>query len=116
MSRFESLENLTRVGLDVDPGTRKAVERGRVMRDLLRQPRFCVRSAFEQIFALTAVGEGWLDGLPAERARALVWSTDGRLRAEFPELAAAVDAQAELPADWKEQLGAFARERIGAGS
>jgi F-type H+-transporting ATPase subunit alpha len=55
MSRFESLETLTRVGLDVDPGTRQAVERGRILRELLRQPRFTVRTVADQVFALSAV-------------------------------------------------------------
>jgi F-type H+-transporting ATPase subunit alpha len=74
MSRFEALETLTQVGLDVDPSTKLAVERGRMLRELLRQPRFSVRSVDEQIFALTAVSEGWLDDLEPASARDAVWS------------------------------------------
>ena len=74
MSRFEALETLTRVGLDVDPSTKLAVERGRMLRELLRQPRFTVRSVDEQVFALTAVSEGWLDDLAPADVRDAVWS------------------------------------------
>lgn len=58
MSRFEALESLTRVGLDVDPTTCAAVERGLLVRELLRQPRFTPRSIAHQILALTAAGAG----------------------------------------------------------
>lgn len=107
MSRFESLESLTRVGLDVDPATRKAVERGRVMREILRQPRFTVRTVAEQIMALTAVSEGWLDGVSPARARTMIWDATRRLRAEIPELVDRLDAQEDdVDAAWKERLRA----------
>ncbi len=99
MSRFEALESLTRVGLDVDPATRQAVERGRIMREILRQPRFQVRAVADQVLALTAVTEGWVDTLAPGDARAVVWLAADRLNAEMPELAARLDSAAEMPGD-----------------
>ena len=105
MSQFEALESLTRVGLDVDPATRKAVERGRIMREVLRQPRFTVRTAADQILALTAVTEGWLDTLSPSEARKVVWAAAERFRVELPDVVAALDSDAEFPGDdWKERL------------
>ncbi|HEX7785401.1 MAG TPA: F0F1 ATP synthase subunit alpha, partial [Methylomirabilota bacterium] len=69
VARYESLEALTRVGLDVDPATRQTIERGRIVRELLRQPRFTVRTVADQILALTAVAEGWLDQLSPSAGR-----------------------------------------------
>ncbi|HUB06712.1 MAG TPA: F0F1 ATP synthase subunit alpha [Myxococcales bacterium] len=107
LSQFEALEALTRVGLDVDPATRQAVERGRILREVLRQPRFTVRTVSQQILALTAVGEGWLDGVaPVEAAQAL-WAGAERLGSEQPELAAALEAGTSLPAGGKERLRAL---------
>jgi F-type H+-transporting ATPase subunit alpha len=90
MSRFESLEGLTRVGLDVDAATRKTVERGRIMREVLRQPRFTPRAVADQIRVLTAVAEGWLDGVPPLEAGRLVWTAVERAPAEHQ--------------DWKERM------------
>jgi F-type H+-transporting ATPase subunit alpha len=104
MSRFEALEALTRVGLDVDPGTRKAVERGRILREVLCQPRFTIRTVAEQIFALTAVSEGWLDPVPPAEVGQLLWSAAEQLRAELSDVAAAFDAGCEAPGDWKERM------------
>lgn len=104
MSRFESLEALTRVGLDVDPATRRAVERGRILREVLRQPRFTVRTVAQQIFALTAVSEGWLDGLAPGEAREALEAASQRTALELPDVASALDADRPPPADWKERL------------
>jgi F-type H+-transporting ATPase subunit alpha len=99
MSRFEALESLTRVGLDIDPATRKAVQRGRIMREILRQPRFTVRQVPGQILALTAVAQGWLDDISPAEARTRIWSAAERLRVEQPELAAAIANATEAPGD-----------------
>ena len=103
MSRFDALESLTRVGLDVDPATRKTVERGRIMREVLRQPRFELRTVADQIVALTAVNEGWLDALSPTDARSLIWAVASQLRAELPELDGAL-ATLQESVDWKRHL------------
>jgi F-type H+-transporting ATPase subunit alpha len=109
MSRFESLEALTRVGLDVDPETRQAVDRGRVMREILRQPRFTVRTLADQVFALTAVGEGWLDRVSPAEARAALWTA----AAGVAEIPTALDGEAAPPASWKEEARALLERVLG---
>lgn len=104
ISRFEALEALTRVGLDVDPNTRRAVERGRITRELLRQPRFTVRTVADQILALTAVGEGWLDSLAPAAARRVTWLATEKARQEFPELVTALDEGRDPPDRWQEHI------------
>ena len=104
MARYESLEALTRVGLDVDPATRQAVERGRILRELLRQPRFTVRTVADQVLALTAVAEGWLDGAAPPDARRALWAAAQQARAEVPTVMATLDSGDEPPPGWKERL------------
>lgn len=104
MSRFEALEAFTRVGLDVDPSTRKAVGRGRIMRELLRQPRFTVRTVADQILALTALNEGWLDSLAPAEAGRVTWVATEEARREFPEVTAALDEGRDVPDKWQERV------------
>ncbi len=113
MSRFESLEALTRVGLDVDPATRRAVTRGRIMREFLRQPRFTVRRVFEQLLALTTVAEGWLDDVAQGDVRARVWSAAERLRAEHPQLVTSLENARKGPSDEEKAVMRSAVERSG---
>ncbi len=103
MSRFESLESLTRIGLDVDQASRQTIERGRILRELLRQPRFTPRAVSDQALALIAVSDGWLDGLPPEKAAALLWRAADRARAEVAEVMEALEA-GNIPADGYREL------------
>jgi F-type H+/Na+-transporting ATPase subunit alpha len=72
IARFESLEALTRVGLEIEPATRKVLERGAILRELLRQSRLSPRSDGRQILELVAVSEGWLDGLRPREAAGVI--------------------------------------------
>jgi F-type H+-transporting ATPase subunit alpha len=112
MARYESLEALTRVGLDVDPATRRMVERGRIMRELLRQPRFTVRTVADQVLALTAVGEGWLDGVAPHDAPRLFWAAAARARGDIGEVVRALDSGAEPAEGWKERVEAAVRRAL----
>ncbi len=103
MSRFEALEALTRVGLDVDEATGATIRRGRLMRDLLRQPRFAPRSPAEQVMMLTAVHEGWFKDVSPENARQWIADVLETARREIPAVIADLDA-GKLPDGWQERL------------
>jgi F-type H+-transporting ATPase subunit alpha len=104
MSRFEAVESLARVGLDVDASTARAIHRGRVMRELLRQNRFENRSVSKQVFFLTAVTEGWLDAAAPKNARDVMNRALSRAGAELQEAADAVDSGKIPEKDWKDSL------------
>lgn len=116
MSRFEALEPLTRIGLDVDPGTRLAIQRGRIMRELLRQRQFTLRTVAGQVFAATAVTAGWLDSLAPSAAAAALWFAAERLPSELPELARALQEGSTLPEGWEARLRALLPATTGASS
>ena len=102
ISRFEEVEALTRVGLDVDTSTQRTIRRGQVMRELLRQPRFSPRRVAEQVLTLTAVSNGWLDDVDPKRARGVVTRALERARAELAPVLTTLDI-GQLPAgDWAE--------------
>jgi F-type H+-transporting ATPase subunit alpha len=72
LSRFESLEALTRVGLEMDVGMQQTIQRGNMLRELLRQEPLARRSLVEEVIALMAVHENWLDGLALKHIRPFV--------------------------------------------
>ena len=114
MARFEALESLTRVGLDVDATTRAAVARGRLLRELLRQPRREHRRAASAILTLLAAGEGWLDGAKPADARRAVEEAARRLPIEAPEIANPLEAGEEPAAGWQERLHALVARALAA--
>ena len=116
MSRFEALEALTRVGLDVDESTQSVLRRGQLMRQLLRQGRLSHRSTGDQVLLLVATSEGWLDACEAKTVSTLVDRLIRPARTEAAAVMAAIDGGG-LPKDWKEQLAVAVHHALsGAGA
>ncbi|MDH3520669.1 MAG: F0F1 ATP synthase subunit alpha [Myxococcales bacterium] len=107
-SRFEELESLARVGLELETGLAQEIARGRLLRALLRQPRLSPRGIAQQVLGVLAVSEGWLDGLAPEQAPRFVESLVARVRSEEPGTASRLE-RGELPeGDWVERIRANA--------
>ncbi|HKJ23617.1 MAG TPA: F0F1 ATP synthase subunit alpha, partial [Myxococcota bacterium] len=106
-SRFEELESLARVGLELEPGVEQEIARGRVLRALLRQARLAPRGIGEQVLAVLAVSEGWLDAFPPEKAPRFVESLVARVRSDEPAVATSLE-RGELPEEgWLERVHAL---------
>lgn len=63
-TQFEELENFARFGTRLDEATQQAIERGRRVREVLKQPQYEPLPVAEQIAVLLAVTEGLLDEVP----------------------------------------------------
>ncbi|MGD8860686.1 MAG: F0F1 ATP synthase subunit alpha [Myxococcales bacterium] len=96
VARFESLETITRVGLDVDPRTARALRKGRILRELLQQHRFQQRTVADEAIALTITSQGWVDDLQPKAAREVVWRTAELASEREPELVASLEAGTPL--------------------
>ncbi len=70
-SQFEELEAFSRFGTRMDDETRRTLERGRRVREILKQPQYRTLTVFEQIAVLVAVNEGLLDDVPIQRIAAV---------------------------------------------
>jgi F-type H+/Na+-transporting ATPase subunit alpha len=66
-SQFEELETFARFGTRLDDDTRQTIERGRRVREVLKQPQYQPIPVAEQIAALLAVTSGVYDQVPLER-------------------------------------------------
>jgi len=108
-SRFEELESLARVGLELEAGVAREISRGRLLRALLRQPRLEPRGITEQVLAVLAVSEGWLDRIAPEDAAHFVAELVAGLRAEEPSIAAPLERGELPPEGWIEKIQALAR-------
>ncbi len=66
-SQFEELESFARFGTRLDENTRKTIERGRRVRQILKQPQYAPIPVPEQIAVLVAVNEGVFDRLALDQ-------------------------------------------------
>ncbi|MGE5800125.1 MAG: F0F1 ATP synthase subunit alpha, partial [Syntrophaceae bacterium] len=75
-SQFEELETFSRFGTRLDEATRRVLERGWRVREILKQPQYKPIRVSEQIAALLAITAGKLDEVPIER----ISEAEGALR------------------------------------
>lgn len=66
-SQFEELEAFSRFGTRLDENTRKTLDRGRRVREALKQDQYKPLSVAEQIAVLLSVTHGLLDPVPMEK-------------------------------------------------
>jgi len=66
-SQFQELESFARFGTRLDEQTRKKIEHGRRVREVLKQDQFAALSTGSQITVLLAVTKGMFDELPLEK-------------------------------------------------
>ena len=65
-SQFEELESFSRFGTRLDEETRRRIERGRRVREILKQPQTELLKPTDQILVLLALAEGLFDDIPLE--------------------------------------------------
>jgi F-type H+-transporting ATPase subunit alpha len=66
-AQFQEVEVFARFGTQLDEPTQQTLERGRRIREVLKQPQSYPRSVAEQIAILFAVTHGLLDAVPLDR-------------------------------------------------
>lgn len=66
-AQFEELESFARFSSRLDEDTRKRIERGRRIREVLKQPQFDPLALSEQTEIIRAVTSGRFDGVPLEQ-------------------------------------------------
>jgi len=112
-SQFEELEKFARYSTRLDESTRKALERGRRVREVLKQPQYQPLPVSEQIAVLLAVAEGLFDDLPIEK----IPGTEQKIRTAVTERLSDVCKKIEdgekLEDEDRYELITIAREAMG---
>ena len=104
-SQFEELETFARFATRLDDETRATIERGRRVREVLRQSEQSPLPAAEQLVALRSVSAGLFDELPLEAIRSAEPAILRRVREQCPAACRALDAGEEPDErDWQEVL------------
>lgn len=65
LSQFRELAAFAQFGSDLDEDTKKQIERGQRLTELLKQPQYQPLSIWEQVASIFAINEGYFDNVPA---------------------------------------------------
>jgi F-type H+-transporting ATPase subunit alpha len=70
LAQFRELEAFAQFATDLEEGTRKQIERGRRIVEILKQPQYRPMQVAEEVAVLYAVVNGYLDAIPVEKVSA----------------------------------------------
>lgn len=104
-SQFEELESFARFATRMDKETRKTIEHGRRVREVLKQREHHQLRASEQMAILKAVNAGLLDELPLEQIAEAETRIQQRVLEQLPELCERMEDGEKLEdSQWQQLL------------
>jgi F-type H+/Na+-transporting ATPase subunit alpha len=111
-SQFEELETFARFGTRLDDDTRKTIERGQRVREVLKQPEYRPIPVTEQIAVLLAVSTGIFDDLDLNQIPEAERLVRQAAVDELPEVAQRIISGAKLSDEDQEALLRVSREAV----
>jgi F-type H+/Na+-transporting ATPase subunit alpha len=112
-SQFEELESFARFGTRLDEDTRKTLERGRRVREVLKQPQYQPLPVSDQIADLLAVNDGLFDDISVDKISEASMKIRNRIKGELPEQIRRIDSGEKLEDDDINLLLETARKALG---
>ncbi|WP_448571622.1 alternate F1F0 ATPase, F1 subunit alpha [Trichothermofontia sp.] len=85
-AQFQEVEVFARFGTQLDEPTQRTLDRGRRIREVLKQPQSSPLSVAEQIAILLAVTDGLLDAVPLDRIMAVEHHLSQSITHQLPDL------------------------------
>ncbi|MGB3305441.1 MAG: F0F1 ATP synthase subunit alpha [Thermomicrobiales bacterium] len=111
MANYRSLAAFAQFGTsDLDPSTRRQIERGQRMTEVLKQPQYNPLPVEEQVAVLWAGTSGQMDDVPVARIREFENQYLEFLRTAHADVLGRIKAEKALPDDLVEALTAATRE------
>ena len=104
LAQFRELAAFAQFASDLDEATRKQLERGQRITELMKQPQYAPLSVAQMAVSLYAGNEGYLDDLPLDKVVPFEKAMHDYMNASHADLMAKINAEG----DWNDEFaGAF---------
>lgn len=113
-SQFEELETFARFGTRMDEETRKTLERGRRVRNILKQPQYELLSVAEQIAVFIAVNQGILDSVDLQDVSRCERPIRKYVTENLPNMVETINGNKDLTEDDREEIAEQARRAVAS--
>lgn len=114
-SQFEELETFARFGTRLDQETRNTLERGRRVREILKQPQYEPMPVPEQIAVLLAVTGGAFDDLMPEQIAEFEKAIGRTMAQKLPDLCKRIESGEKLSDEDQKALLRLVRKVVESG-
>jgi F-type H+/Na+-transporting ATPase subunit alpha len=113
LAQYRELEAFAQFGSDLDPATQRQLAKGARTVEILKQPQYSPQPVEEQVMAIYAVSNGFLDQIPVDRIQDWERGFIEFMRTQRPEVGETIRTSKALSDETTSQLEA-AIEEFGA--
>ena len=110
LAQYRELEAFAQFGSDLDAATQRQLARGARTVEILKQPQYSPQSVEDQIMAIYAVTNGFLDEVPVERVQAWEREFVEFMRSQRAEIGKTIRTSKTISDETKPKLEAAIRE------
>ncbi len=106
LAQYRELAAFAQFASDLDDATRKQLDRGRMVTELMKQSQYAPLSVADQALTLFAANGGYYDDVPVEKALAFESALRSFMRSKYAELHERIEQTKDLTADDEKALAA----------
>ncbi|MDX9706115.1 MAG: F0F1 ATP synthase subunit alpha [Azospira sp.] len=106
LAQYRELAAFAQFASDLDEATRKQLERGRLVTELMKQPQYAPLSVAEMSVTLYAANNGYFDDVEVKRALECERAMLAYLKQNHAELVSKMEASKDLDGESEKQLAA----------
>src|SRR5213083_500616 len=104
LAQYRELAAFAQFASDLDEATRKQLERGRMVTELMKQPQYQPLQVWEMALTLFAVNNGYFDDIDVKKALAAEKSMRDYLKGKYAELLGRMEEKKDLSAEDEKSL------------
>ena len=106
LAQFRELAAFSQFASDLDEATRKQLDRGRLVTELMKQPQYEPLQVNEMAVTLFTVNNGYYDDVPVEKALAFEAALRQFMKGKYPAIIDKIAQTGDLTADDEKALSA----------
>ncbi len=116
LAQYRELAAFAQFASDLDEATRKQLERGRLVTELMKQPQYQPLAVWEMALMLFAVNNGYFDDVDVKKALAAEKSLREYARGKYADLVNRIEETKDLSADDEQKLHEAIKDWKQSGS
>jgi len=106
LAQYRELAAFAQFASDLDEATRKQLERGRMVTELMKQPQYQPLAVWEMALTLFAVNNGYFDDIEVKKALSAEKSMRDYLKDKYAAVVDGMESKKDLSADEEKALKA----------
>ncbi len=104
LAQYRELAAFSQFASDLDEATRKQLERGRLVTEVMKQPQYQPLQVWEMALTLLAANNGYFDDIDLKRVGAAERSLRSYIKDKYAKLVEAIDAKKDMSGDEEKAL------------